>query len=184
MRRSNPLSRAYRLARAVRRVPIVAGMAVLLLAAPAARADSLALPGDTIPRDRVARIVYRLDTPATGAGVLRLEWTDAAGNVIERRRVAITLDRQTEIPFDLDARRALVMRNFVTARVELAGRHAEAAASFVISPEKPDWSDYQLIMWQEQSTAGFESLRSIGVNDAKVQVDRAKPGRHPPNSPR
>jgi hypothetical protein len=152
----------------------IAGATLAAAAGPAA-ADRLVVPGPALSRDTAARIVYRLDRPATGRGILRIEWTDSEHTIIERRTLTVTLDHDSEIAFTLDPRRGLAMDNRLTAHFSAAGRHGEAAAAFVVSPDAPDWADYQLIMWQPQNAAAYAALESLGVNTAMLHADRAAP---------
>ena len=41
----------------------------------------------------------------------------------------------------------------------------------------PDWSDYQIIMWQPQTAQGYRALQSIGVTAAMMHIDRDEPKR-------
>ena len=79
-----------------------AGLA-LLLPMPAFP-DRLVLPPSPLERNGPVEALYRLDRPLIGSGTLDLEWTDALGRTVDRRRLSVVLDRTAEIPFRLDLR--------------------------------------------------------------------------------
>jgi hypothetical protein len=154
-----------------------AGAAAILLAATIAHAaaDQLAFPSTVLPREAAAQIVYRLDAPVRGAGLLHIDWSDDDGHVLDRRDIRVKLAGQSEIPFTLDTRRALAVGNRLAVRLAARGRTKTADARFVVSPPAPDWSDYQIIMWQPQSVQNDRLLKSIGVDAAMMIADRAAP---------
>jgi hypothetical protein len=57
---------------------------------------------------------------------------------------------------------------FVPVRIAAAAEHAAASAP-------GGWSDYQIIMWQSQTAAGYTTLKSIGFTAAAIIANRAAP---------
>ena len=72
----------------MRRPVLFSALAVLL--GGAAAADELVVP-KSLERDQPADFAYRFDKALNGRRYLDIEWSDAVGRVVERRR----------IPFDL-----------------------------------------------------------------------------------
>ena len=58
----------------------------------------------------------------------------------------------------------------VMAFVLVAGTARSATASEAAKP--PHWSGFQIIMWQQQTLPGYESLHALGVTAARVPADR------------
>jgi hypothetical protein len=162
----------------MRRVDTSMKIAVLVLAASlmgcgAARADEIVLP-QQIERDRPASLIYRLASPASGKGRLSIEWQDAAGRLVERSDIPVTLDNATDVAIPLATERAVAMQNRIAAHLSLAAlngarREGEAAADFIVSPPAAPWSDYQIIMWQPQKAAAYAALKHLGITGAMVE---------------
>ena len=146
-------------------------LAALLLAYPVQAADTLQLP---VPADQgtQARAVLRLDPPISGAATIELEWTDALGRIAERRRNAVLLAETGELSIPLDLRRAAALSNTLSVTLNQPGAAPrQASASFVVRPP-PGWSDWQAIMWHDQSPQGHAALKELGVGGAKVLASR------------
>jgi hypothetical protein len=139
--------------------------------------DELIFPSPALPPERPAQMIYRLSSPRSGSGIFATEWTDALGDVIARRSIRVTIHHQSEIHFTLDPRRSLATANTLTARLTLDGQVSGVVAPFFIAPRLPDWSDYQLVIWQPQTAAGYRAFGTIGVNAAMLLIDRDAPGR-------
>ena len=158
-------------------VLLVGLLAVDLAPARPARADAIVLPAGALARQGTVGAVYRLDRPATGSGHLTIDWTDAYGREVERRRLAFRLDGGRDVAFPLDLRRAVAMQNRLQARLvfdgEAGGKESSrqtAAASFIAAPPPDPWSDYQIIMWQWRTAAEYRALRQIGVSAGEAHV--------------
>jgi hypothetical protein len=137
----------------------------------AAAADTLRLP-QAAERDGTIAVVYRFDRPATGSGFLDIEWTDSVGRIVDRRRLAFDLDNAVSIDFSLDARRAVTIENKIEAHLTLDGaRMASAAAKFIAMPPATRWQDFQIIMWQNQTAAGFAALKRLGITAGMVEAN-------------
>jgi hypothetical protein len=146
----------------------------------AAAADAILLPA-TAHHDRPIRAVYRFDSPVTGRGLLVAEWTDVLGRIVERRRLPLDLADAAEVAFSLDPSRAVTVKNEVAVRVSLderdqsgnpVHREHEATAFFIAPPLGGAWSDYQIIMWQRQTEAGYAALKRLGISGGMVLSDR------------
>ena len=48
-------------------------------------------------------------------------------------------------------------------------RENDATKSFVVSPSDDPWSDFQIIMWQAQTRAGYAALKKLGVTAGIAQ---------------
>jgi hypothetical protein len=48
----------------------------------------------------------------------------------------------------------------------------QASAAAIDSPTADPWSDYQIIVWQRQSGAGYRALKQIGITGGAVMSDR------------
>jgi hypothetical protein len=157
---------------------VLAPIALLLLGfGECAAADELALP-QAAPRDRPIKAVYQFAGPASGRGVLEIAWRDAAGRVVEQRHIPIDVTKAADVAFLLDLRRAVTMKNRVDAHlsfdaIDAAGnaRHREEdhSATFIASPADHPWSDYQIIMWQSQTRAGYAALKRLGVTAGMIE---------------
>jgi Beta-galactosidase len=149
--------------------------------APAA-ADRLVVP-EAVERGGTLDAVYRFDTPATGHGTLDVEWRDADGRIVARRRIPLALADASDVRFTLDLRRAVAMGNRLTAHLSFdsAGgkghparhREADAAATFTAAPPADPWSDYQIIMWQPQTAPAYRALKAIGITAGLVHGDHS-----------
>jgi len=160
----------------------LARAAALLLAAGippdvATAADQLILP-QVVVRTRSLEAAYRFEEPATGRGFLDIEWSDVDGRAVERRRIPLDLSDAREVAFSLDTRRAVTMKNRVATHLSLDSvdqsgtavhRDNDEAKLFVVSPSDDPWLDFQIIMWQPQSRAGYAALKKLGVAAGMVQ---------------
>lgn len=147
--------------------------ALLAILAQAARADRLSLPA-AVERNGPLTVSYQFDKPTTGHGVLEVEWTDADGREVEHHRIPLTLARTSEVTFRLDKRRAVAVENRVIARLRLDGDPPahETSGSFIATPSDDPWRDYQIIMWQEQTPAGYARLKQLGITGGMVMPAR------------
>ena len=141
-----------------------------------AAADELALP-KAVERTQPIEVAYRFEHPATGHGFLDIEWSDVDGRLVERRRIPLDIADAAEVAFPLDTRRAVTMKNRLTAHLSIDAvdqlgnkfhRENDEAGSFVASPSDHPWSDYQIIMWQQQTRAGYAALKRLGVTAGMV----------------
>ena len=167
-----------------------AGIAVLMWAlfgvGGRAAADKLVVP-EAAERSQTIMVTYEFEAPATGRGFLDIEWKDAVGRVVVRQRLPLDLANAPKVTFSLDLGRAVTTKNELAVhlsldRAEQAGAplHYEnfATGSFIASPTARPWSDYQIIMWQDQTAAGYAALKRLGVTAAMVEVvDRDDPSR-------
>ena len=69
------------------------------------------LPSPALDRDARVQALYRTQPAGTGKGVLTVTWTDVYGRLIDHRKIPVDLRGTSEVPFTLDLRRAVVMRN-------------------------------------------------------------------------
>jgi len=141
-----------------------------------AAADEL-VPPDAVERTQPIEVAYRFEHPATGHGFLDIEWSDVDGRLVERRRIPLDLADAAEVAFPLDATRAVTMKNRLTAHLSIDAvdplgnkfhRENDEAASFIASPSDHPWSDYQIIMWQQQTQSGYAALKRLGVTAGMV----------------
>jgi hypothetical protein len=141
-----------------------------------AAADELVLPG-VVERTRPIEVAYRFEHPATGQGFLDVEWRDVDGRLVERRRIPLDLADAAEVAFPLDTRRAVTMKNRLTAHLSIDAvdqlgtkfhRENDEAGWFIASPSDHPWSDYQIIMWQQHTRAGYAALKRLGVTAGMV----------------
>lgn len=146
-----------------------------------AAADELIMPADVAERDRPVTAIYRLARPATGKGTLHVEWTDAAGRLVERGLLPVDLTRAAEIAVPLDPRRAVVSRNLLRARLSLDGvdadgaplpRTASASTTFAVAPPGDTWGDYQIILWHKREPERYPALKRLGVTAGMVFGNR------------
>ena len=142
----------------------------------AASADRLELP-QAVERNESVEVFYRFETPITGQGFLNIEWSDVAGRVVERRRIPLELTDATAVAFPLDTRRAVNMKNQLAAHLSFDApakrggkfhRENDETRSFIVSPADHAWSDFQIIMWQPQTRAGYAALKGLGVTAGMV----------------
>ena len=82
--------------------------------------------------------------------------------------------------FSLDIRRSVAAGNQLVAHLSFdsvdqngGNRHLEneASTSFIVPPADDPWSDYQIIMWQGQTPAGYATLKKLGITAGMVQAD-------------
>ncbi len=144
-----------------------------------AAADELVLP-QALERGQSTEIAYRFGTPSTGHGFLDIEWSDVDRRVVERRRIPLDLTDAPEVTFTLDIRRAVTIKNELVAHLSLdrldrsdndIHRENDEAKSFIVPPPEGAWSDYQIIMWQSQTPAGYATLKELGVTAGMVEAD-------------
>jgi hypothetical protein len=143
--------------------------ALAVLVGGAAAADELVLP-KSMQRNQPADFAYRFDKSLTGRGSLDIEWSDVVGRLVERRRIPVDLAEAPEVVFALDLRRAAAMANQLVAHLTLDGVEEngnrylenEVSTSFIVPSADHPWSDYQIIMWQGQTPAGYATLKKLG----------------------
>jgi len=138
-------------------------------------AEGILLPSPALERDRPVTAIYRTNGLATGKGELSVKWTDVYGRVVEDRKIPFELTDETDVPFQLDLRRAVAMQNDLSVHFSFRGvnhrgaadhREQDASLTFIASPPDRTWWDYMIIMWQDQSPAGYGALKPLGVNAA------------------
>jgi Beta-galactosidase len=153
--------------------------ALAVLAGGTAAADELVSP-KSMERNQTADFAYRFDKGLTGRGSLDIEWTDVVGRLVERRRIPVDLAEAPEAVFALDLRKAATMGNQLVAHLTLDGVEQnggnrylenEVSTSFIVPSADHPWSDYQIIMWQGQTPAGYATLKKLGVTAGMVQAD-------------
>src|SRR5712671_6812046 len=142
-------------------------------------ADELVLP-HAFERGQSAEVAYRFGRPSTRHGFLDIEWSDIDRRVVERRRMPLDLIDAPEVTFALDIRRAVNIKNQLVAHLSLdrsdhsgndTHRENDEATSFIVPPPEGAWSDYQIIMWQSQTQAGYATLKKLGVSVLKGDAD-------------
>ena len=125
-----------------------------------------------VDQNQSIAIVDGLEHPATGQGFLDVEWSDVDGRVIERRRIPLDLTKASQVAFSLTLDAPSHWKNQLTARfslekIEHGGVRSRLENStskpFIISPSDHSWTDYQIIMWQYQTQAGYTALKRLGV---------------------
>jgi hypothetical protein len=145
-----------------------------------AAADEL-VPPSSLERNRPADFVYPLDKALSGRGSLDIEWSDVVGRVVERRRIPLDLTDETAVVFSLDIRRAVTAGNQIRAHLKITSggrnvghsdRENAAFASFIVPPADDPWSDYQIIMWQGQTQAGYAALKKLGITAGMVEANQ------------
>ncbi len=147
---------------------------LLLLALAPANADEIQIPA-ALDRNGPAVAIWHPSAPA--AGVLDLDWTDAAGRLVERHR--LTLDQPLpEVAVTLDLRRAVLPDNRLTARfTPRDGGAASVSQSGFVARPPPGWDRYQVLMWQDLPPAGLAGLAALGITGAKLMHPLAADGR-------
>ena len=89
-----------------------------------------------------------------------------------------TSSTRIETVFWLDTRRAVTIKNRLAAHLSFASpdgdrnviqRESDEAATFIATPPDSGWSDYQIIMWQGQTPAGYATLKKLGVTAGMVR---------------
>jgi Beta-galactosidase len=158
--------------------------AVLLLLASYAWSGEIILPSDAFDRDVRVQARYRTQTAGTGKGQLTVRWTDVYDRLIEQRTIPFELRGSSEVPFTLDLRRAVAMRNRLTVQFSFADdrkngtkgpREERAEISFIARPPARTWWDYQIIMWQEHTAEQYATLKRLGITaGAAVYRDSAQ----------
>ena len=131
--------------------------------------------------------IYRFERPATGHGLIELEWRDVFGRVVEQRRIAFTLARQQEIRFHLDVRRAVTVANRLRVQVTFDESTASGTVShrdamampFAVRPAQDPWFDYNAILWQPFNAAQGAAARDLGITAGMAMVPDKE---HPANS--
>src|SRR5438046_2166993 len=124
---------------------------LLLFLSRPAWSGEIVLPSQGLDRDARVQALYRAESSGTGKGQVTVTWTDVYDRLIERRKIPFELRSTSEVPFTLDLRRAVAMRNTLTVRLSAKGRREESAeTSFIARPPDRPWWDYQIIMWQER----------------------------------
>ena len=101
---------------------------LLAMAASSAWSADIVLPVAPLERDGPVPAIYRTNQLATGKGELSVRWTDVYGRVVEDRRIPVELIDENEIGFTLDLRRAVSMRNELTAHLHFEGPNKKGAA--------------------------------------------------------
>lgn len=143
------------------------------------------LPSSALDRDARVQAHYKTELPGTGKGQLTITWTDVYGRLIEQRTIPFKLRDTTKVPFLLDLRRAVAMRNALAVRFSFMGvgkrgaqdrRDERAEISFIARPPDRTWWDYQIIMWQTRTAEQYAALKTLGVSaGAAVYRDSAQP---------
>src|SRR3954447_13271934 len=94
---------------------------LLAIAAASAGGADLVLPPPPLERAAPVRVLFRTGPLATGKGELSIRWMDVHGRLVEDRKIPIELLDENEIGFTLDLRRAVAMRNELSAHFHLEG---------------------------------------------------------------
>ncbi|HKD36407.1 MAG TPA: beta-galactosidase, partial [Pirellulales bacterium] len=144
-----------------------------------AAADQLNLPA-AVGSGQPFEAAYRFEKPLIGSGYLAIEWSDVDGRVVQRRRIPVDLAATAELTFSLDSKRAVTLQNRLTThlsidRVEpdgtVAHREHDETKVFIVSPAGDPWSDFQIIMWQRQTQAGYAALKQLGITAGMVEAE-------------
>jgi len=153
----------------------VALATALGLAAMRATAGEVLLPAPALACGGVHDVVYRPDRPLIGPEVVTLRWTDDLGRVVEDKALPFA-PGAGEIHVTIDGCRAVTALNRLAVRVEAGGEALAdvAEATFISPPPADPWWDYQIIMWQAQTRAGYAALAAIGVT-AGALIGRDRP---------
>jgi hypothetical protein len=145
----------------------------------AALADELLLP-PVMERGRSIEVAYRFAEPVTGHGFLDVDWTDTAGRMVQRDQIPLDVAGTSEVTFSLDTSRAVTIMNRLVARLSFDGadqrgeklhRENEQSKSFATVPADDPWSDYQIIIWQGETPAGYAGLKELGVTAAMLETN-------------
>jgi hypothetical protein len=146
---------------------------IVVLAAASVVGAQLTLPSEALERTGIVHAVFRTGALATGQGELSLEWTDVYGRIVDRRSLPVELNDEADIGFDIDLRRAVAMKNELSAHLSFDGRNRrgqqdhrdeEAKITFIAKPPVHTWWDYAIIMWQNYSAEMFAKLKDLGIN--------------------
>ena len=157
-------------------------LGVFLLACIPVHSAELILPSPALERTGLVPVVYRTNSLATGKGELTIRWSDSLGRVIDDRKIPVELNDENEIGFSIDLRRAVAMRNELTARFRFEGvnrrsqkdtRDETTKVEFIASPPDRGWWDYQIVMWQRHTNEQFAALKTIGISGGQ-SVARTK----------
>jgi hypothetical protein len=152
---------------------------LLAMAATSLWPAELVMP-PAVERDGPVPVVYRTTQLATGKGELSVRWTDVNGRVVDDRRIPVDLLDENEIGFTLDLRRAVSMRNELSAHLHFEGvnkkgepdrRDEDVKREFIASPPDRQWWDYNIIMWQNHTPQQEAALLDVGI-DAGQWVGR------------
>ena len=155
---------------------VLVALLALGLAIPAtAHADTLIGPTDALQGGPPVRAIWRMDSPLTGAATLDLEWTDALGRVVERRRTTHDLRAATTLAIPLDPRRALAMDNRLSATLALPGQPPRHVTTTFVARPPAGWTDWQAMMWQTHTATARVTLRTLGVAGGQVLASRDTP---------
>ena len=133
-----------------------------------------------LKRDRTSEAAYRFNKPATGTGFLDIVWSDAVGRIVDGRRIPLDLSEASEASLTLDIRRAVTTKNQIAAHLSFdsldqSGRpiHREdnETKNFIATPTGSAWSDYQIIMWQRQTSATYATLKKLGITAGMLETN-------------
>jgi len=141
-------------------------------------ADELLLPSVT-DRGRSIEAAYRFAEPVTAHGFLDLDWSDTAGRVVERRRMPLDVAAASHVTFTLDMRRAATIKNQLVVRVSFDAADQrgdkvdrdEQSTFFAAIPADDPWSDYQVIIWQGETPAGYAGLKTLGLTAGMLETN-------------
>ena len=148
-----------------------------------AAGDELIVPA-ALERKGTVDAVYRLERPLSGRGYLDVAWDDIVGRIVERLRMPLHLAGTSQVVIPIDLSRAVTLKNTLAAQLSLDNggmiyRQQRETAVFTVPPPANAWSDYQIIMWQAQTPAGWAALKRLGVTAGIVESDRKPvPGSH------
>jgi hypothetical protein len=134
-------------------------------------AGQLILPSNVLNRDQIVQVKYRLAGQISGEAKVSLRWTDSLGRTVEDRSFTVSLTDEDEFTFPLDMRRAVAMRNELTAHVSIDGtnlkgpdrREDDAKIAFIARPPHSKWTDYEIIMWQQYPPNLLQPLTKLGI---------------------
>ena len=138
-----------------------------------ALAAEIVLPSPALEREGPVLVIYRTNGLATGKGELSIKWTDSYGRVVDDRKIPVQLTDESEIRFTIDLRRAVAMRNELSANFTFEGinrkgakdhREEDAKVTFIARPPDRKWWDYQIIMWQDGSAEHYARLKPFGIS--------------------
>jgi len=147
---------------------------LILLAAGAATAAELRIGDGLVTRRDTLKATLRLDAPRKGPGRLTLTWTDSYGRTVavETRRVRLN---GNELPVALPLARAVALQNFLAAELTVGDAVVGAPkAEFIVTPESPEWDDYQIIMYYAYKARHQPALRDVGITAGKVSSGRTQ----------
>lgn len=158
-------------------VPAVknAYLAVGLLLSGPALGDELQLPATALDPTGPVIALWRPSVPASGQ--LQLDWIEGEDRLVERHRIELA-EPEMEIAVRFDLRRARAPASRITARFRPAGSGGEtqAEARFFVRPA-PEWTQYQVILWQDQPVAALRELHRLGITGTKLLHPLSQAGR-------